>query len=400
MLPKMEGMVTRGSIREYSEVMRQRYRGARSKKEKGMVLTEFVRVTGFNRKSAIRLLRGKDACTARRLGRPKGYSHEATLKLVVLWEEANRICSQRLQPFIPELLEVLERHGELRVDPEVAAELKAMSASTMDRRLHPYRQRPKKRGLSTTKPGTLLKEAIPLRTFGEWERKAPGTMQIDLVAHCGESSEGFYLTTLSAVDEATGWSEWEAIWGKGQQRVSTGIHKIRCRLPFDLVALNSDNGSEFINQELYTYCRREGVKFTRSRPHKKNDNALVEEKNGSVIRRWVGYGRYSTHQAHAKMSELYAVMGLYSDFFQPVLKLVAKSRQGSKVRKQYDVAQTPYHRVLATGVLTQDKKDRLERIYRSLNPAKLRRQMEQVVQELWTLEDRAVQPTSIPSAMR
>ena len=163
---------------------------------------------------------------------------------------------------------------------------------------------------------------------------------------------------------------------------------MRQRLPFALMGLNSDNGSEFINQELYSYCRREGVKFTRSRPYKKNDNALVEEKNYSVVRRLVGYDRYSTHQAHAKMNDLYDVVRLYCNFFQPVLKLVAKTRQGSKVRKEYDVAQTPYRRVLTAAVLSQDQKERLERIYQCLNPAKLRRQMERSLEDLWKLADR------------
>lgn len=321
----------------------------------------------------------------KRQGRPKRYSAQATAMLVVLWEAANRICSRRLQPFIAELLEVLGRHQVMRVDPEIAGELKQMSASTIDRRLHPYRQRGKRRSLSTTKPGTLLKGAIPLRTFGEWEREQPGTMQIDLLAHCGESSEGFYLFTLSAVDEATGWSEWVAVWGKGQERVGAAIHRMRQRLPFPLQGLNSDNGGEFINQPLYSYCQREKIRLTRCRAYKKNDNALVEEKNYSVVRRLVGYERYSSKQAYEKLNEIYDLLRLYCNFFQPVLKLVAKSRQGSKVHKEYDTAQTPYRRLLASAVLAQEDHYRLERIYQSLNPVKLRSQIDKALQEVWNL---------------
>lgn len=390
--------MTRGSIREYIEAVRQRYLRA-TKKVKRVILNEFVQVTGYNRKSAIRAIRSRgDPSVGKRRGRLKRYSAQATAMLVVLWEVVNRICSRRLQPFIPELLKVLEQHGEIRLEPEIAAQLKQMSAATIDRRLRPYRQRGKKRSLSTTKPGTLLKGSIPLRTFGEWEKKQPGTMQIDLLAHCGESSEGFYLTTLSAVDEATGWGEWVAVWGKGQERVGAAIHRLRQRLPFPLQGLNSDNGSEFINQPLYTYCQREKIKFTRCRPYKKNDNALVEEKNGSVVRRLVGYERFSSKQAYEKLNEIYDLLRLYCNFFQPVLKLVAKSRQGSKVHKDYDTAQTPYRRVLASGALAQEEQDRLERIYQSLNPAKLRSQIEKALQEVWSLANHPDQLTiTIPA---
>ena len=381
--------MTRGSIREYAEAVRGRYRRA-SKKGKGVLLGEFVRVTGYNRKSAIRLLRHKEGPPGgKRRGRPKQYSAEATAKLVVLWEAANRICSRRLQPFIPELLEVLEKHEEIGAEPEIAAQLQKMSPSTIDRRLCPYRQKGKRRSLSTTKPGTLLKGSIPLRTFGEVERKQPGTMQVDLLAHCGESTEGFHLFTLSAVDEATGWGGWVAVWGKGQERVGAAIHGVHRRLPFPLQGLNSHNGGEFINQPLYTYCQREKIKFTRCRPYKKNDNALVEEKNGSVVRRLVGYERYSSKQAYEKLNEIYDLLRLYCNFFQPVLKLVAKSRQGSKVHKTYDTAQTPYRRVLASGCLGREDRERLKHTYTYLNPVKLRAQIEQALQELWDLADNA-----------
>jgi hypothetical protein len=382
----MEVTVTRGSIGEYAEAVRERYRRAR-KKEKGVLLGEFAKVTGYSRKSAIRLLRRNKAPGVEGRGRPKRYSAQATAMLVVLWEAANRICSQRLHPFIPELLRVLEQHGEVRVEPEIAAQLQEMSPATIDRRLRPYRQRGKRRSLSTTKPGSLLKGSIPLRTFGEVERKQPGTMQVDLLAHCGESTEGFYLFTLSAVDEATGWGEWVAVWGKGQERVGAAFHCAHKRLPFPLRGLNTDNGGEFINQPLYSYCQREKIKFTRCRPYKKNDNALVEEKNGSVVRRLVGYERYSSKQAYEKLNELYDLLRLYCNFFQPVLKLVAKSRQGSKVHKKYDTAQTPYRRVLAAGALAQEEQDRLARIHQHLNPIKLRSQIEKALEELWTMAD-------------
>ena len=212
-------------------------------------------------------------------------------------------------------------------------------------------------------------------------------MEVDLVAHCGESTEGFYLNTLCGVDIFTGWVECQEIWGKGQQRVRAGVHRMRGRLPFRLLGLDSDNGSEFINHKLYQYCQEEGITFTRSRPYRKNDSAHVEQKNWTVVRRVIGYDRYSSKAALAQLGRVYSSLRLYVNFFQPVMKLKHKSREGAKVRKVYDEARTPYQRVLETGALTPGQRESLERLYRSLSPVRLLGDIEREQQKLWALAE-------------
>lgn len=286
--------MTRRSILEYDRAVRPRYLKA-SKKMKSRILDEFNAATKMHRKAAIRLLNRQDALEGRKtLGRPRLYSLEAEMVLKTAWEVTDHLCSKRLQPFLPEMVKVLTRKGELKVSGKVESELTQMSASTIDRMLRRYAHGRKPRRFSTTKPGTLLKNAIPVRTFSEWDEKQPGFLEADLVAHCGESAEGFYLTTLSTVDVATGWVEPVAVWGKGQSRVRGAVHDVRGQLPFPMRGLDSDNGREFINQSLYGYCKQWGITFTRARPYKKNDSCHVEQKNWSVIRRIIGYDRFST----------------------------------------------------------------------------------------------------------
>ena len=274
--------MTRGGVKEYLEAVQGRYLKA-SRKEKGRILDEVTKVTGYHRKAAIRLLGqgGKGKLVGRR-GRSKQYGVDIVYALKAAWEASDRMCSKRLQPFLPELVQVLERHGELTVPGEVSEQLCQMSAATIDRVLKACRHRGLRRPFSTTKPGSLLKAAIPIRTFADWDDKRPGFLEVDLVAHCGESTEGFYLNTLSAVDVATGWVECRGVWGKGQERVGCSIHQIGQRLPFPLLGLDSDNCGEFINHRLYAYCQRNKITFTRSRTYKKNDGAHVEQKNWSV----------------------------------------------------------------------------------------------------------------------
>jgi len=315
--------------------------------------------------------------------------------LRVAWEATDRLCSKRLAPFLPELVGILKRQRELVVTAETEAELGRISPSTIDRLLRRWKYG-RRRGLSTTKPGTLLKDAIPVRTFSEWADKEPGFLEVDLVAHCGDHADGFYLTTLSAVDVATGWCEPVAVWGKGQERVGGAVHHVRQNLPMPMRGLDSDNGSEFINQSLYNYCRRWGITFTRSRSYKKNDSCHVEQKNWSVVRRVVGYDRFSSQAAFQALGEVYTLLRLYINFFQPVLKLIGKTRHGAKVRKLYDTARTPYQRLITSGALTDQKKQELERIYAFLNPVMLLKQVRHAVAHLWTLADHQVLPGSQP----
>jgi hypothetical protein len=265
-----------------------------------------------------------------------------------------------------------------------------LSASTIDRITWRFRQDNREHGFSLTKPGTHLKNAIPLKTFSEWENSRPGFIQADLVAHCGDRVDGFYLTTLSAVDVATGWFEPLAVWGRGQERVGAAVHQLQQRLPMPMLGLGSDNGSEFINRGLYEYCSRHRITFTRSRSYKKNDNCHVEQKNWSIIRRQVGYQRYSSKAAYEALRNVYTLLRLYLNFFQPVLKLKVKCRQGARIHKVYDEAQTPYARLLKSGVLGEDKKRALADIYNELNPMALHEQIAQALKNLSKNSERAV----------
>jgi len=362
--------------------------------EKKRNLDEFTEVTGYHRRSAIRLLTTKPKPhnhTKHRRGRRRQYGEEVTGGLRVAWEATDRICSKRLKPFLPELIDILQDRGELTVTPQVAQKIGQLSESTIDRLLRPFRHLGMRRPFSTTKPGSLLKAAIPIRTFGEWDEERPGFLEVDLVAHCGESTEGFYLNTLSTVDVFTGWVECQGVWGKGQDRVGGAVHHIAQRLPFPLVGLDSDNGGEFINYHLYEYCQRNKITFTRSRPYKKNDNAHVEQKNWSVVRRLIGYDRYTSRPALEQLNRIHGLVRVYANFFQPVMQLKHKTRNGAKVHKEYDVAKTPYQRVLDAGVLEPQQRLALERQYQTLNPVKLRAQIDQALDHLWTLVDRSDQ---------
>ncbi len=380
--------MTRRSISEYAEALRPRYRKA-SKKEKNKMLDEFVEVTGFHRKAAIRLLnRVSQLRPGKRRGRQRKYGTEVTGALKAIWEAGDCLCSKRLQPFIPEMVKVLRQHKEEHIDASTEAQLCQMSPSTIDRLLRPWRRAGGQRSLSTTKPGCLLKRSIPIRTFADWQENKPGFMETDLVAHCGESTEGFYLNTLCAVDVASGWTECMPVWGKGQERVRQSVHQMKQRLPIPLLGIDSDNGSEFINQCFYNYCRDEKITFTRSRSYKKNDSCHVEQKNGNVVRRFVGYERYASKASFECLGRIYDLVRLYINFFQPTMKLISKTRHGAKVYKLYDTAQTPYQRLVQAGVLTEAKKTELLAIYHGLNPVKLLKQINDNLEQLWRLPKR------------
>jgi len=383
--------VTRRSRMEYVQALRKRYFRA-AKEEKGKMLDEFTQVTGLHRKAAIRLLNRPDAPGGnKRHGRPAMYK-DVLQPLIAIWEASDRLCSKRLQPFLPEMIRVLRQHGEQQIDASKEAQLCRISPSTIDRLLRPCRKLGGRRGLTTTRPGSLLKSLIPIRTFADWQENKPGFMEIDLVAHCGETTEGFYLNTLCAVDVASGWTECLPVWGKGQERVGGAVHRVRQRLPFPLLGLDSDNGSEFINQHLFTYCQREKISFTRSRSYKKNDSCYVEQKNGNVVRRLVGYDRYTSKAAYQCLERLYDSVRLYMNFFQPTMKLVSKTRHGAKVNKAYDTARTPYQRLLEAGMLTEVKQQKLAATYHGLNPVLLLKQINSNLEQLWRL---AVRPASL-----
>jgi hypothetical protein len=380
--------VTRQSIREYARAIRDRY-WQNNKIGKTKILDEFTKTTGLHRKAAIRLLNKETAKhSSKKRGRPRKYSHDAAEILKTAWEAEDRICSKRLHPFLNDLVKILKKNNDIEVSPAVETQLRQISPATIDRLLRPFRQQGNRHRFSTTRPGSLLKNAIPIRTFADWQDNRPGFLEVDLVLQqkdCGERVDGFFLYTLTAVDIATGWTECSGVWGKGQKRVGTAIHNIRTRMPFSLLGLDSDNGSEFINQNLYTWCQREGITFTRSRSYKKNDNCHVEQKNGALVRRVIGYQRYDSKEALGMLNRIYSLLRLYTNFFQPSMKLISKHRNGAKVFKTYDGAQTPCYRLLKSGILSAQEKRDLIDAFQNLSPVKLLKQINDNLKLLWNM---------------
>jgi len=377
-------MMSQRSRRELLEEIRPRYLKAK-KSGKKIMLDEFVATTGYHRKYATRILRhGQPRRSGKKHGLAKVYQGDVVVALEQIWEVCGRICSKRLHPFLPEMVRVLERCGELHLSEQTKALLLRMSRSTIDRCLSPARfEHP--HGLSTTKPGSLLKKAIPVRTYTPWDEDRPGFLEIDLVAHCGQTTEGQYVHTLTCVDLSTGWVDCLALSQRTQQAVFEAVQAMRTRLPFPLLGIDSDNGSEFINDLLYHYCLAEKITFTRSRPYQKNDQAHVEQKNWSVVRRLIGYDRFETEAEHQLLQSIYADLRLYANFFQPVLKLISKEHIHNKLLKRYDQAATPFQRVLAASDIPLQTKARLTNLYVQLDPVQLRTTIDAKVAKLWKL---------------
>jgi len=391
---------------EVSKATAGQYRGA-SKKEKSKILDQFIATTGYSRWYARLMLRHEgrriqtdkqtivvvERKSRRRRRRARRYDEKVQTALVRLWRIMDYICGKRLQPLLPELLPVLERYNEFSCARETRAKLLRISAASIDRLLKPERRKYELRGRAGTKPGTLLKKQIPIRTFAEWDEQRPGFVEIDLVAHDGGLAAGDYCQTLDLTDIATTWTETLAVRNKAQAWVFAALKEMRQKLPFSLLGIDSDNGSEFINKDLLEYCQKQKLSFTRSRPYRKNDNCFVEQKNYSVVRRAVGYARYDTEAQLYLLNELYATLRLYTNFFQPTMKLKAKERVGSKVIKRYDRAQTPYQRVLAAAQVSEPEKERLRAKYKTLNPAALKR-------KLMRLQERLIKSRPATKAVR
>jgi hypothetical protein len=364
------------------------YQRAR-KGEKGRILDQFVEATTYNRHYAGWLLRNQGRRvvfmpgvvlegTARRgpqAGRKRTYGEEVLQPLKKVWEILDYISGKRLAPALREVVPRLVACRELRVKKSVQKQLLTMSPATIDRLLKPERQKHTIKGRAGTKPGTLLKHQIPVRTFSDWDEQAPGFLEMDLVGHEGGKAEGDYCFTLDLTDVATGWTELAAVPNKAQKWVFEALQDLRRRLPFTVLGLDSDNGSEFINHHLLDYCKEQQITFTRSRPYRKNDNCYVEQKNWSIVRRYVGYPRYDTPVARDLLNDLYRVLRDYINFFLPSMKLKEKTRDGAKIKKRYHAAKTPYQRVLDSEKIPQAVKERLRRHYEQLNPAALHRQI-------------------------
>jgi len=392
------------------KAMAGRYRKG-SKKEKGRMLDELEALTGYNRWYGVRLLRGHgkvvrvgsglrvqgDVSRSRQRVVRRVYDAAVEKALRGIWATLDYLCGKRLVAILPEVIGILEKHGEIELEAATRRKLLQISAATIDRLLAPTRKRMELRGRSGTKPGTLLKHQIPIRTFAQWDNAVPGFVEIDLVGHDGGVSHGDFCHTLDVTDIASGWTETQAVINKAQIWVFEALKAIRARAPFPLLGIDSDNGSEFINYHLLRYCQEEKISFTRGRAWKKNDGCFVEQKNYSVVRRAVGYTRYDSPAQLKLLNELYSHLRLYTNYFQPVMKLIQKERHGAKVKKTYDRPQTPYQRLLEMPSIGKAMRRRLQTEYAALNPAQLKR-------EITRLQDRllksAVQRQAIPSAAR
>ena len=369
---------TMGTRNEIIERHRKEYRKA-TKKRKGMLLDSICMNTGLSRsrvKHALTVaVRSERKQKKPKTGRKREYGADTVAALEKIWAYMDFACGRRLVAGMRDMLEALERFGEMAFDDAVKQKLNGMSASTADRLLKHAREKMQLKGRSTTKPGTLNKRDIPFRLGNEWDDAIPGYVEIDLVAHCGDTTAGDYVNTLDVTDICTGWTETQAVLNKAQKHVFNALMAIQARLPFPFRGIDSDNGSEFINHQLLRYCKENDICFTRSRPGRKNDNCHVEQKNWHVVRQNIGYGRYEGPRAVAAMNEYYSRLRLYSNFFLPQTKLISKTRDGARIKKRYDEPKTPYRRVLESEHIGDDIKISLTEIYESLNPARLKRDM-------------------------
>ena len=362
--------------RAYLRALQARYRRAR-KKGKGVILDEFTQTSGCNRDYAIRLLRGDYTYTTKPIRHPRAryYTAEDAAALEHLSDLLDGMCSKLLKAEIPLVLDGLRQDGTLDIRETCAQHLREMSPATMDRLLR--RRRPKgKHRHGFTKPGTLLKYRIPVRTFAERNPAVPGYLDVDLVDHSGGNASDEFAYTLDMADAYSQWIEPRAVLTKAQKFVLDELQGARLDLPFTLLGIHSDSGGEFINDQLYRYCKAEHLKFTRSRAGKKNDNPRVEQKNWSVVRHLVGYGRYETPQQVDQLNAVYDVARLYVNFFKPVMKLKAKRRVGSKVKKIYDDPKTPYQRLLDCPTLKLAEKAKLKAIYASLSLSQVKAELD------------------------
>jgi hypothetical protein len=377
------------SKRECVEAVHRRYKNA-SRSERTIILNELCATCGYNRKYAIRLLRGFKRFTKpkpRKRGKPAVYQKEEILvPLRRIWLEANLPCSKRLKAILPLWLPGYGQHFE-PPSQEVTNALLAISPATIDRLLKPVRIQHKKRGRSTTKPGTLLRNQIPILT-NQWNESRPGFLEADTVAHCGESLSGMFAYTIDTVDIATTWTEQRAIWGKGETGVLKQIEDIEKALPFPLLGFDSDNGSEFLNRTLFKHFtkRKHPVQFTRSRAYHKDDNAHVEQKNWTHVRQWLGYQRLDNPLTVPLLNDLYRRQWrTFHNFFCPSVKLLDKRRVGSKTTKRYDSPKTPYQRVLESPHIPKETKTAMSKYLETLNPFLLKKTIEEKLKKIFTL---------------
>jgi len=376
-----------GARMECVESVYLRYKKA-SRKEKTLILDEFCATCGYHRKYAVRLLKHFKRFTKpkpKRRGAPSKYNKPSiTEPLKRIWLAANLPCSKRMKAVIPLWMPgYVKEYGALSLD--AAKALYRISPSTIDRILKPLRAKYKSRGRCTTKPGTLLRKQIPIKT-NQWDEFKPGFVEADTVAHCGDKIEGDYANTVDLVDIATGWTEQGATWGKGEIGVLAALKEMESRIPFPVLGFDADNGGEFINHHLMRHFadRVKPVQFTRSRPYHSDDNAHVEQKNWTHVRQWFGYHRLDKKRIVEMMNDLYrSEWRLYHNFFQPSVKLIEKKVVASKILKRYDKPKTPYERVMESKHVDPSVKRVLKEQFETLNPFQLRKGIEAKMKKIF-----------------
>jgi hypothetical protein len=390
----MHTKMTHAARAELANAIRQRYQGATGK-EKRKILQEFVATTGYHEKSAIRVLNGEPVTKRRQTRvRPSVYDEAARTALIVLWEASDRVCGKRLRALLPILLPALERNGHLKLEDAIRSKILTMSAATIDRLLRMPRNaaQPRKSRRAVPEP----RRRVPLRTFADWNEPSPGGMEMDLVAHCGEATRGSYIHSLVLTDIASGWTEAAPLVVRESGLVVETLERVRLGLPFELRALDVDNGSEFVNENLIQYCLSHGIELTRSRPYRKNDQAWIEQKNGAVVRKLLGYRRFEGIAAAKAITRLYGASRLFVNFFQPSFKLAAKHREGAQVTKRYHPPQTPCDRLLQAQNMPDPAKDRLREVAAALDPLKLLEEIRAVQAHLTALADGDKPPIVTP----
>ena len=365
--------------KQYLAEVRKEYARA-DEKERRRLLDEAEKRTGYNRKYLIRALNRTprpQRWKQRRRRRAK-YGAGLTSALIAVWDIFEQPCGQRLAPILAEQVEHLRRLGELGCSAVVAEQLQQVSPSTIDRLLRREKRVRRLRRNRNPNVQPLIYQKVPVKVAADWDTNEIGNVQVDFVLHCGRSTGGDYIHTISAVDIATNWWEGEAIAVRSQRATKTGLNQIRGRFPFRIQELHPDNDSALVNDLLWDWCREVKIRLSRSRPYKKNDNAWVEQKNWTHVRKVVGYRRFDNTTELRLLNEIYGVLRLYKNFFLPTIKLASKTRVDGRIKRIYDVPRTPYERVMGSRQVDRKTKQELRRIYVTLNPAELHRRLEEL----------------------
>jgi len=359
---------------EIVRAFRDRYGAATSRNAKRIILNELIALTSYHPKAAIRALNAVPR-PARLQGRhrPKLYDEAARQALIVLWEASDRLCGKRLVALLPNLVASLERHGHLRLDTSIREQILKMRSATIDRLLRAPKRANKSKRPRRVEPA--VRRRVKVRTFADWNEPPPGSMEMDLVAHCGQVNQGSYINSLVLTDIASGWTECAPLVVRESGLLIETLEQIRRSLPFSLRALDVDNGGEFVNESMIQYCLRHGIELTRSRPYRKNDQAWIEQKNGAVVRKHLGYERFEGIAAGDALARLYGVSRLFVNFFQPSFKLAEKHRDGARVFKRYHAPQTPCERPLQAESIPELTKVKLREVRDGLDPLRLLEEM-------------------------